>query len=209
MPAIPVFDYIPHLALTESDEQLLADAERDSIGALASVTIVCKRPGNRIHTDWETTAMGTIAIEPGRLSAEVNLQPRADAVAKAIEAALGEGVEFRVTQVQSMEKVIADARAKAASAVASEPEPNPLAELPEVKQKLAEVMAAHWERWVDQPLPALSGRTPIQAVQDPDGRESVESLLVQAERYGRRMSPPTDEAIFRRVRERLRLPVRN
>jgi hypothetical protein len=208
VPPQTAFDALKHLALSEPDEQLLADAERDSRGALASVTIVWKRPGNAKHPDWETTSMGTIAIEPGRLSAEVNSEARADAAAKAIDAALGEGVEFRVTQVQSMEKLIADSRAKAAAGIAIEPKPNPLAELPEVKQKVAEMLAAHWDRWVDQTLPALSGRTPMQAVQDPDGREIVESLLVQAERYGRAMNPPTDEAVFRRVRERLGLPSR-
>jgi uncharacterized protein (DUF2384 family) len=35
-----------------------------------------------------------------------------------------------------------------------------LAELPEVLQKHAEMMAAHWERWRDQPIPMMGNRTP-------------------------------------------------
>jgi hypothetical protein len=64
-------------------------------------------------------------------------------------------------------------------------------------------MAAHWERWVDQPLPILGNRTPMDAVNDPDGREVVESLVIQAERLGRSATLPTDEDVYRRLRERL------
>ncbi len=39
------------------------------------------------------------------------------------------------------------------------------------------MMARHEERWVDEHIPALGGRTPRQAVQDPIGREEVLQLL--------------------------------
>ena len=80
-----------------------------------------------------------------------------------------------------------------------------LAERPEVHEKISEMMAAHWEHWVDQPLPILGNRTPIDAVKDPDGREVVESLVIQAERDGRSLATPMDEDVFRRLRERLGL----
>ena len=54
-----------------------------------------------------------------------------------------------------------------------------------------------------QKIPALGDRRPIDAVKDADGRERVEALLRQMERDSRRMSPPPDEAILRRLRERL------
>ena len=38
-----------------------------------------------------------------------------------------------------------------------------LAEMPEVRAKISEMMAAHWEHWVDQPLPILGNRTPMEA----------------------------------------------
>lgn len=34
------------------------------------------------------------------------------------------------------------------------------------------------EAWVHKKLPVLGGRTPLQAVNDPDGREIVQSLLI-------------------------------
>ena len=83
-------------------------------------------------------------------------------------------------------------------------ESNRLAELPEVREKLSAMMAAHWEHWVEQPLPILGNRTPME-VKDPDGREIVESLVIQAERTGRSPNLQTDEAVFRRLRETLGL----
>jgi hypothetical protein len=200
------FDALKHLALGEPGDSLLADAKRDEVGHLACVSFTWSKSGNKIHPDWTNTSLGTITIDGARLTAEVNSEARGDAVAKAIEAALGEGAEFRVTQVQSMERMLADARAaRAAGYGIDEKGRNELAQLPEVRAKLAEMMAAHWERWVDQPIPMLGGRTPMDAVQDADGREVVASLVIQGERQGRLMNPPTDEAVFRRLRGRLGL----
>ena len=77
-----------------------------------------------------------------------------------------------------------------------------LKKLPEVQKKLAEMMAAHWEGWVDKPVPMLGNRAPRDAVKDPDGREIVESIIIEAERNE---NVPTDPAVFRRLRERLGL----
>ncbi len=63
-------------------------------------------------------------------------------------------------------------------------------------------MEAHWEHWADQPIPLLGGKTPQGAVKDVNGREIVGSLVMQGERAGRTMKPPTDEAVFQRLRER-------
>ncbi|MCC6533911.1 MAG: DUF2384 domain-containing protein [Burkholderiales bacterium] len=105
-----------------------------------------------------------------------------------------------------MEEMLADARAASAAGGGKvEKNVSELAQLPEVRAKLAEMITAHWSRWVDQPIPMLGGHTPMQAVQDADEREVVESLVMHAERHGRLMDPPTDEAVFRRLRERLEL----
>jgi hypothetical protein len=79
------------------------------------------------------------------------------------------------------------------------------AEIPEVRAKISEMMAAHWEHWVDQPLPILGNRTPMQAVKDSDGREVVESLVIQGERFGDNPARATDEDVFRRLCESLGL----
>ncbi len=80
-----------------------------------------------------------------------------------------------------------------------------LAELPEVQAHVQHMMAEHFERWVSDKIPALDGQTPLEAVRDPDGREKVRALVMEAECNGRRMKPPIDPATLRRVRERLGL----
>ena len=45
----------------------------------------------------------------------------------------------------------------------------------------------------------------MEAIKNPDGREIVESIVIQAERDGRSPQLQTDEDVFRRLRERLGL----
>jgi hypothetical protein len=206
-PPRAAFDALKHLALDEPDEDLLADATRDSEGKLTGVRISWKKRGNKKHAGWDNTVLGWIEIDRTRLIAEVNSKARADAIRKKIEKALGAGVRYRASEIQSLEKMFADRQAAggARGGAASE-ESERLAQLPEVREKISEMIAAHWEHWVSQPLPILENRTPMDAVKDPDGREIVESLVIQAERDGRSPDLQTDENVFRRLRGRLGLP---
>ena len=205
-PPQAAFDALKHLALDELDEDLLADATRDSEDKLTRVRFSWKKRGNKKHAGWDNTVLGWIEIDGTRLIAEVNSEARADAIRKKIETALGEDIRYRASEIQSPERMLADLRAAGGvrGGTASE-ESDRLAELPEVREKISEMMAAHWEHWVDQPLPILGNRTPMEAVKDPDGREIVESLVIQGERLGRNPTLPTDEDVFRRLRERLGL----
>jgi len=201
------FDVLKHLALDELDEDLLSDATRDSDGKLTRVRFSWKKRGNKKHAGWDNTVLGWIEIEGTRLIAEVNSEARADAIRKNIETALGNGVRYRTSEIQSPERMLADLRATGGirDGAASE-ERERLAERPEVREKISEMMAAHWEHWVDEHLPILGNRTPMEAVKDADGREIVESLVIQGERCGRSPNTPTDEDVFQRLRERLGLP---
>ena len=205
-PPQAAFDALKHLALDELDEDLLADATRDCKDELTRVRFSWKKRGNKKHPGWGNTVLGWIEIDGPRLIAEVNSQARADAIRKTIETALGEDVRYRASEIQSPERMLADLQAaRGAGGGAASEEHNRLAEPPEVREKISAMMAAHWEHWVDQPIPILGNRTPMEAVKDPDGREIVESLVMQAERTGRSPNLPTDEAVFRRLRERLGL----
>jgi Protein of unknown function (DUF2384) len=53
---------------------------------------------------------------------------------------------------------------------------------PEARSRIQEMIRRQVEEWVYQKIPALGGRTPWQAIGDPDGREIVESLLLGWER---------------------------
>ncbi|HEX6960231.1 MAG TPA: hypothetical protein VF175_00075, partial [Lacipirellula sp.] len=78
-----------------------------------------------------------------------------------------------------------------------------LAELPEVKARIRQHMAAHYEEWVNAELPALDGRSPSEAVADPEGREKVEALLCEFERGAERMNLHPE--LLQGVRKRLGL----
>ena len=196
------FDALKHLALDQSDEELLADAIRDAEGKFTQVVFRWMKRGNKIHAGWDNTALGTIEIDGARLTAEVNSAARAKAIRGLIESQLGSGIRYRASKIQSLEKMLAGAKAAAGGpSSAAALESQRLIELPEIREKIAAMAAAHWEQWVDRPIPLLGNRTPIDAIKDADGREIVESLIIQAERQISNV--PIDPAVFQRLRKRL------
>ncbi|MBK8977774.1 MAG: hypothetical protein IPM29_17845 [Planctomycetes bacterium] len=48
---------------------------------------------------------------------------------------------------------------------------------PESREEIMRVLEQYMLAWVDEPIPALDGRTPREAVRDPDGRRRVELLI--------------------------------
>ena len=199
------FDALKHLGLEETEEDQLAEATRDAEGYLTQVRFTWMKRGNKMHATWNNTTLGAIEIDGKRLIAEVNSAARANTIRQLIEIELGDGVRYRASEIQSLEKMLGESRvAGGGRDSAAAQEQQRLRELPEVREKLAEMIAAHWERWVDQPIPMLGNRTPMDAVKHADGREVVESLIIQAERHGQ-TSAPTDPAVFLRLRKRLGL----
>jgi hypothetical protein len=193
------FEALKHLALDEADADLLRDAERDAAGRLVKVRFSWLKRGNAQNSAWENTILGTIEIEGTRLYVDVNSEKREEAIRAVVAEALGERARYRATEIQSLEKLLAEPP----GAPRTSDETAALLERPEVKAKIAEMMAKHYERWMDEKIPALGGRTPREAVRDPSGREAVAALLRQIERDGERMRPPLDPAIPRRLREQL------
>ena len=205
VPPQAAFDALKHLGLDQSEKEQLADATHDAAGKLTHVRFTWMKRGNKMHAAWDNTTMGTIEIDGKRLTAEVNSAARAATIRQLIESELGEGARYRASEIQSLEKMLAESRAaNGGRGSAAALEQQRLKELPEVREKIAEMTAAHWERWVEQPVPMLGNRTPLDAVKDADGREIVESLIIQAERHAQ-TNAPTDPAVFLRLRARLGL----
>jgi uncharacterized protein (DUF2384 family) len=214
-PPQAAFDALKHLAMDEEDEDMLADARRDADGNLTGARFNWKKLGNKVHAEWDNTVLGTIEIDGTRLVAEVNSQARAEAVRARIETALGHEVRHVATDVRSPDELLARLRPSAegdgytmgedSNSRAAREESERLARLPEVREKLSQMLAGHWDSWVEKPLPVLGNRTPMDAVQDADWREIVESLVIEGERLADRMDMPTDPAVFRRLRTRLGL----
>jgi hypothetical protein len=108
-------------------------------------------------------------------------------------------------RIQSVEKMLAERNRAGPEDSVREAESDALAQHPEVQARVQQMMAEHFERWVTEKIPALNGQTPLDAVRNPDGREKVMALVIEAERGARRMKPPVDPVTLRRVRERLGL----
>ncbi len=198
------FGALRHLALDDSEADLLRDAARDGQGQLVRVNFTWLKRGNAANPGMDNTVLGSIEIDGTRLAVEVNSEKREKQLRAIVAEALGERARYRATEIRSLERMLAEAPASGAGARESAD----VSQLPEVKAKMAEIMAKHYEHWVNESIPALGGRTPLQAVADVDGREAVDALVTQIERDGERMKPPLDPAIVRRLRETLGLEVR-
>jgi SEC-C motif/Protein of unknown function (DUF2384) len=177
------FDALAPLALLQSKEELLEDARFGKDGTLESIEFDWRRKGNRKIPSWDNTILGSIKITGRSLIAEVNSANRARRLRAEIEKRLGASVTHQSTTAQTADERLAKApkRTKAQAKQDDEFE-RALLRDPEAKRRLQQTIQRQAEDWVNHKVPALGGRTPLQAVCDPDGREIVESLLLDFER---------------------------
>jgi hypothetical protein len=166
------FEALAPLALGISKKELLGQAKLDDDGALLSVEIPWLKQGNRTHKDWENTVLGQIKISGRSLVVDVNSEKRAAKIRHEIEQRLGMLVVHQRTVTQSPEALL-NKQKRAGEGISPQPEGNEQMQA-EFQQRV--------ENWIFQKVPALGGRTPLEAVGDPDGKEIVESLLLDWER---------------------------
>jgi len=201
------FDALASLAWGMTQEDLLEDAERNADGSLQSLEIQWIGKGNRMHKTWENTILGHMKISGRTLVVEVNSANRARRIREEVEKRLGLHATHLSTTSQTPEEALAkrDKQGKAASRLLAAGEPTLD---PELQKEFAAHMQQEVEAWIHTKIPALGGRTPLQAVADPDGREIVESLLLGWERH---FQGPEAPGSFRpdidAVRRLLNLPV--
>jgi len=191
------------LDFESTEAEPLEEIERDARGALQRAFITWKKSGNALHKHWSNTILGRIEITPGRMIAEVNSNERAETFRRIVGERLGDRARYRLSEVQSADKLLAQTQAQPLS----EPDANKetLLDSPELQAYASEHLARYYEDWAGQEIPALGGRTPLQAVQDPLGREQVEALVRDIENNSARMNPAPDPAVFRRLRQQLGL----
>jgi hypothetical protein len=177
------FDALAPLAAGRSREELLEDAELDQNGKLQKVDVDWIREGNRKFKSWDNTILGHIKISEGRVTADVNSENRAKRLRKEIEKRLGPTAVHEHTLVQTIEEMRKNTpRENAEDKQRREAEMEAMLRDPDVRQQMQAFMQKQAEDWVQQKIPALGGRTPLEAVRDSDGREMVETLLLGWER---------------------------
>src|SRR5215216_2039543 len=139
--------------------------------------------------------LGTINIEDSKLIVSVNSTKRAEKVRRLVEKRLGKEAVYKTTLIEPIEPEVERMWAAAASG-SSKPAAEgraqgtertgviSLADLPpEVRLKLEETARQHWVTWFDLPVPALNNMTPREAAKTEEGRELLESLLLDYERH--------------------------
>ncbi len=197
------FDALRTLA-HEGGEDVLQSVQRDRTGAFTRASFNWTKAGNAQNPGWNNTVLGSIVITRKRLTCDLNSDERAAELRGLVEQRLGSGARFRFTKMQSIEAALAKGPEKVQSP-AELAAMEKLQQEPAVIAEMQRLLTAHYDSWPQQPLPALDGQTPEQAVRDPLGREKVEALLRDFEFGAARGLPAFDPAIVARLRERLGL----
>lgn len=194
------------LCLTSTAEDLLADAESDASGNLHKIEFSWQKKGNKKHKEWNNTVLGHIRIDGKTMNIEVNSENRAQKIRSLVEEMLP-GARYKTTVIESPEAKLIQMKKEEGSAQAKQrqKEQGEFNSRPEVQAQLAAYLRQHYRKWPEEKLPALNGKTPLQAVKTKDGKEMVEALLMEFERRGKETIPPLDPSIIIELRERLGL----
>jgi hypothetical protein len=184
------FDALAPLAWNETREDLLEAAEFAPDASMLSAEIRWTKRGNATHKSWDNTILGHIKIKGRTLTVDVNSATRAERIRKEIDKRLGILAVHEGTETHTQEEMMESARRKGnkrgrMDAKAEIEEPGP-----EQMEIVENMLREHAEAWVDTKIPTLGGRTPRQAIQDADGRGSVEGLLLEWEQRNRDSRDP-------------------
>jgi hypothetical protein len=166
-------------ATGSTDAELLAEAEKGKAGQPTKLVLHWLKPAKK-GTLGGNTNVATLTISKTRLVVEVNSEQRSKRIQKEIKKRLGDDAVLLRTTVTSQEGIMKEAaKEKARGKPAKESEHDRLMrESPEARAFLKEMMEKHWADWPDTSLPALRGMTPCKAARHPEGRELLESLLM-------------------------------
>jgi hypothetical protein len=183
------FEALAPLARGYPKEVLLRDAELEADGGIRGVEFDWIKKGNRKIESWDNTILGHIKISGQTLTADVNSKERAERLHKEIEKRLGILAVHQSTKVQTPEEMLENAPEPVANGIDRTEE---ILRDPEARKQWQEMLQRQVEGWIHKKIPILGGKTPLQAVRDPDGKEIVEALLREWEQGGDRRAFPGD-----------------
>jgi hypothetical protein len=133
--------------------------------------------------------LGSLTIKDKRLVIEVNSTERANVIRKIIEQRLPGHAVYKTTMIEPLEFRMREMGPEAGG-------PPIGGGSPRVKQSgltspdeagihkiMDEIARKHWENWLDDPIPALGNLTPRKAARTKQGRDLLESLLLEYESH--------------------------
>jgi hypothetical protein len=208
------FKSLKDLAEGYSDAELMRDAViKKGLIVKASIPWLSSKEEDRQRIGGPVL-LGLLEIEEDRLVVEVNSKRRADVIRKVVEERIGDLATYKTTLIEPIDASLEEMWQAAIgnSSVASEAVPQDesetLAEAGtslELRDALKEIARQHWEAWFDLPVPALNSMTPRQAAKTRAGRELLESLLLDYERFQDGASPDPFAADIDKLRKELGL----
>jgi len=156
----------------------LDSATFDSTGRVLKAEFDWMRPDHSFSE--EGTILGNITIDRRSMTVLVNSEARAETIKQEIEARLGPRARHKGTEIESPDAMMQKEKSRPDNLYSDRDDE--LINLPEVREQLRQMVLSRWESWVNEKIPALGGKSPREAAKTPGGRESVEALLLDAER---------------------------
>ena len=200
------FTALKQLCIDSTEDELLQDAEFDTAGELHRIEFPWLKKGNAKHKSWDNTVLGHIRIKDRQLTVEVNSDERVQQFQKLIKKLLPQA-QYKTSVIESPQAMLKHMQNEGENAQTRQRREaqEELNNLPEVREKIMELMREHYRQWPHEKLPALDGKTALQAVKSKSGREKVEALIRDFELKNQHGNSPVDPAIFAELRERLGL----
>jgi hypothetical protein len=153
----------------------LPDAQRDEGEDDGAVTVSVVKEGNAKGV-LPTTLIGRAVVEGGLLRLETNSMQRADRLRGLVAERLGALVTFRIREHADPVAHLSEGAERGVRPAPSEPMP------PEVLEVVKRMQAEHYQRWLDEEIPALGGLTPREAAKRKGApRKSLDLLLAEIE----------------------------
>jgi hypothetical protein len=113
-----------------------------------------------------------LRLDGGHLRIETNSRERGEAMKALVERVAGAAVKYRITEHQDIGQAVLDA---AGAGLKPAPLPEELRE--PAREALMQMLVEHYERWIDEPVPALDNVTPRAAAADATLRQRLAGLI--------------------------------
>jgi len=179
MSPLKAFNQLLPLTLSEDTEVWLQDAVHDKEGQITRIKFHWIKKGNKKHNNWDNTLMGDITIDRNKLILETNSEQRTEQGKRLLSQYLDKAVHFKQALIETPEQKLKSSSEK--------PQAGPMLPNPpktaEEQAQLKAMAKAHWDNWFEQSIPLLDNRTPREAAQSEEGKEQLEALLLQYERF--------------------------
>jgi hypothetical protein len=182
------FDALAPLALGLARKELLADATFDAQGKIATSEFPWLKAGNEEFKAFKDTILAMFRINGRTLTVETLSEERAVQVRQEVERRMGAAAVYKETRVESYDEDLEQDPDKAPTldSVLSED----ILDSPQAQNTAREWLQGVVDSWASQKIPALGNRTPLEAVKDPETKQTVESMVRDYERSLKNNFPP-------------------